>query len=267
MDASDPVRAFYDEMAERYHLIFADWDQSLQRQGDALDRIIEEALGPGPHDILDCACGIGTQAIGLAQRGHRLRATDLSPRAIARAEREAAARGVPLTCGVADLRALSAAVPGEFDVVLAADNALPHLLTHDDLDLAVANMAAKLRPGGLFLASTRDYDRLLEERPRAEGPRVFDDATGRRITFQVWDWADDGNSYDLHQFFLRQSGAGWQTEHLSTTYRALRAAELVTALRHAGFALAGIHWHEPEESGFFQPIVTARKDEGDRVTG
>ena len=54
-------------------------------------------------------------------------------------------------------------------------------------------------------------------------------------------------------------------------YRALEASgfcgesyrntwpDLVAALRQAGFALAGIHWHEPEESGFFQPIVTARK--------
>ena len=23
------------------------------------------------------------------------------------------------------------------------------------------------------------------------------------------------------------------------------------------YTLAGIHWHEPDESGFFQPVVTA----------
>jgi SAM-dependent methyltransferase len=259
MDDPDPVRAFYDDLADRYHLIFADWDQSMRRQAAALDRLIQEALGPGPHHILDCACGIGTQAIGLALLGHRVHATDLSPRAVARARREADRRGASLSVAVADLRTLPDHVPGDFDVVLAADNALPHLLTDDDLHLAVANMAAKLRPGGFFLASTRDYDRLLEERPRAEAPRVVDDPSGRRITFQVWDWTDDGKFYELHQFLLRQTNADWRTEHLSVTYRALRAADLVTALRHAGFALSGIHWHEPEESGFFQPIVTARK--------
>jgi SAM-dependent methyltransferase len=156
------------------------------------------------------------------------------------------------------MRTLTADVDGEFDVVLACDNALPHLLSDEDLRLAVENMAVKLRPGGLFLASLRDYDRLVQERPRGEGPRVFDDIRGRRIAFQVWDWAEDGSRYRLQQFLVSQDGAGWQTEHFSADYRALLAAELVGVLRQAGFALAGIHWHEPEESGFFQPIVTAR---------
>ncbi len=256
---ADPVRAFYDELADSYHLIFADWHGSMLRQAAALNRLIESDLGPGPHAILDCACGIGTQAIGLALLGHRVHATDLSPRAVARAEREAAARGASLSFGVADLRDLATEVAGDFDVVLACDNALPHLLTDDDLRLAVDNMAAKLRPGGMFLASIRDYDRLVQERPRGEGPRVFDDIRGRRVAFQVWDWSDTGSTYQLHQFVVRQEGAGWRTDHFSTEYRALLAADLVLALRHAGFALAGIHWHEPEESGYFQPIVTARK--------
>ena len=73
------------------------------------------------------------------------------------------------------MRELASQVDGEFDVVLACDNALPHLLEDDDLRLAIANMFAKLRPGGLFLASIRDYDRLVQERPHGEGPRVVDD--------------------------------------------------------------------------------------------
>src|SRR5918998_1493903 len=256
---ADSVREFYDELAENYHLIFADWHGSMRRQAAALDTLIASDLGPGPHAVLDCACGIGTQAIGLALLGHQVHATDLSPRAVARAEREATARGASLSFGVADLRTLATQVSGEFDVVLACDNALPHLLTDDDLRLAVDNMAAKLRSGGLFLASIRDYDRLVQERPRGEGPRVFDDSRGRRITFQVWDWTDDGSSYRLHQFLVRQDGAAWHTDHFSIIYRALRPPDLVAALRHAGFALATIHWHEPEETGFFQPAVTARK--------
>jgi glycine/sarcosine N-methyltransferase len=256
---ADSVRAFYDELAESYHFIFADWQGSMRRQAAALERLIDAQLGPGPHTILDCACGIGTQAIGLALLGHTVHATDVSPNAVARAEREAATRGASLSFGVADLRALASQVDGEFDVVLACDNALPHLLEDEDLRLAVENMFAKLRPGGLFLASIRDYDRLVHERPRGEGPRVFDDIRGRRIAFQIWDWTDDGSSYRLHQFLLRQDGAAWHTDHFSIIYRALRPPDLVAALRHAGFPLAGIHWHEPEESGFFQPIVTAVK--------
>src|SRR4030095_9248046 len=95
-----------------------------------------------------------------------------TPSVVARAERGAAARDASLSFGVADMRALASQVDGEFDVILACDNALPHLLEDDDLRLAAENMSTKLRPGGLFLASIRDYDRLVQERPRGEGPRV-----------------------------------------------------------------------------------------------
>jgi glycine/sarcosine N-methyltransferase len=255
MDES--VRAFYDELADHYHLIFADWWESMRRQANALDRLLADALGAGPHAILDCACGIGTQAIGLARLGHRVHATDLSPAAVARAEREAKALGVPLSCGVADLRSLTTAVTGEFDVVLACDNALPHLMDDVDLDRAVTNMASMLRPSGLLLASIRDYDGMVREGIRTEGPRVFDAPEGRRISFQVWDWADDGRHYRLQQFIVRQVGASWHTNVFATRYRALLREELEAALRHVG--LTNVRWHESEASGFFQPIVTARK--------
>jgi ubiquinone/menaquinone biosynthesis C-methylase UbiE len=46
--------------------------------------------------VLDCACGIGTQAIGLAKRGYRVVRSDISRRDLERAEREAARLGVQL---------------------------------------------------------------------------------------------------------------------------------------------------------------------------
>ena len=60
---------FYDELAGDYPLIYADRDASVRRQGDALDALI----GQDGVTVLDCSCGIGTQAIGLALRGHRSR--------------------------------------------------------------------------------------------------------------------------------------------------------------------------------------------------
>lgn len=252
----DTVRTFYDQFASSYHLIFADWQASVARQATILDRLIQDELGPGPHTILDCACGIGTQAIGLARLGHRVHASDLSPAAVARTADEAASAGVSLTVGIADMRDLSGPVPGTFDVVLACDNALPHLLTDDDLRLAAVNIASTLRPGGLFLASIRDYDHLVQVRPASEAPRVFNDDAGRRITFQVWDWAPDSDTYQVHQFLLRQTGDEWHTDHFETTYRALLRADLNAALHAAD--LEHIRWLEPDESGYYQPVMTAR---------
>src|SRR3954454_2871983 len=105
---ADSVAGFYDGLAAEYHLLFADWDASVGRQGEILDRLIVGELGQGPHRVLDCSCGIGTQAIGLALRGHGVHGTDISPAAVERAQREATRLGVTLATGVADLRALDA---------------------------------------------------------------------------------------------------------------------------------------------------------------
>lgn len=252
---SDTVQAFYDDFADDYHLIFADWQASMDRQAGQLDKLIQGALGVGPKTILDCACGIGTQAIGLARLGHRVVATDLSPRAVARAQREAEARGAAITVAVADFRDLTRVPGGPFDVVLAYDNALPHLLQPADLRAATASMASRLRPGGLFLASIRDYDQQVRERPRTEGPRVIDGPDGRRMSFQVWDWLDDGRGYRVHQFLVVPSGAGWETRCFSTDYRALLRDDLNDTLSQSG--LEAIRWLMPEASGYYQPLVIA----------
>jgi glycine/sarcosine N-methyltransferase len=256
----ESVARFYDHLAEDYHLIFADWSGAVARQAEVLDAVVRRELGPGSLSLLDCACGIGTQAIGLAARGYRVVATDISPAAVERARNEAEVLGVRLTTGVADLRTLADQVPGEFDVVLTCDNALPHLLSEAELLLAARGMWAKVRRDGLLLASIRDYDEIVAQRPRAELPRVFDGPAGRRIVFQVWDWERDGRTYTLHLFIVRQAGSGWQTTHRATRYRALPRGELSEILGEAGFC--EVRWLMPEESGYYQPIVVARRRDG-----
>jgi SAM-dependent methyltransferase len=256
---TDEVRDFYNALADDYHLIFADWEASIERQMSVLGALIADQLGPGAEDVLDCACGIGTQAIGLARLGHRVHATDLSPRAVARLGRELEQRGLTAETGVADLRTLDTDVAGDFDVVLALDNALPHLPDLADLDRAVAEMAKKLRPGGLFMVSTRDYDRLRVERPRADLPRPIDGPDGRRITFQVWDWAEDGASYRLQQFIVRAERSGWRSDCYESRYTAFTCADLNGAAERNG--LTSIRWLEPDASGFYQPLMLARNPE------
>jgi glycine/sarcosine N-methyltransferase len=246
------VTEFYDTMANDYHLIFADWAQSVERQSAVLDALIRERLQTQPVRVLDCACGIGTQALGLAKRGYTVHATDISAAEIERAQREAEKMGLQLTFGVADMRTLN--VQGQYDVVIAFDNALPHLLTDDDLAQAASALYAATQPGGIFMASIRDYDALLAERPQLMSERVMDSPEGKRVTLQVWDW--EGEQYTVTQFFLVRQG-DWQMRHYTTRYRALRRATLSDALQAAGFS--AVEWLMPESSGYYQPIVIARR--------
>lgn len=250
------ARDFYDGLSDRYHLIFGDWDRAVRWQGEALDRIISEEMGAGRRSILDCSAGIGTQAIGLALRGHEVHATDLSQGAIERARAEAGRFGVPMTFGVADFRSLGEEVEGTFEVVISCDNSLPHLLTDEDLLLAAQNIRSRLRPNGLFLGSIRDYDRVLSERPNATMPSVVDAPEGRRIYFQTWDWADDGRTYTVNLFLVGESDGAWETHHYETRYRAVLRDEVAEILREAGFR--DVTWLVSEDSGYYQPVVTAR---------
>jgi glycine/sarcosine N-methyltransferase len=251
------TRQFYDDLAPDYHLIHADWHAAMRRQAEVLDGIIRGQVAVWPASVLDCTCGIGTQAIGLSLRGYQVQATDLSAEAVGRARRLADELGAALTFGVADVRSLAEQVAGQFDVILSCDNALPHLLLDSDLRLAARNLWAKLAPGGLLVASTRDYDALLEQKPPIEMPRVFEGAEGRRVVFQVWDWDPNEPVYTMHHYIVREDGEGWTTSHRTVKYRALRRDDLSGVLREAGFR--DIRWSLPAESGYFQPLVTAHK--------
>ncbi|MEU6144487.1 class I SAM-dependent methyltransferase [Streptomyces sp. NPDC047081] len=248
-------REFYDDLAADYHRIFRDWDASMSHQAAVLDGLLTRALGPGPHRILDCACGIGTQAIGLARTGHRVVGTDLSPRAATRAAAEAGARGAALPTVAADMRQLPFQ-PGAFDAVVCADNALPHLLTGHDVATALSGMRRVLRDAGLLLLSVRDYDEDRRTRPAATPPQVSYGSDGRTVTFQLWHWHDDGERYDMEHFQLLPDAGEWEVRVRRTTYWALTRAELTDAVARAGFS--SLTWHEPSVSGFYQPLLTAR---------
>jgi SAM-dependent methyltransferase len=248
------IASFYSPLAEHYHLIFEDWDQSIDRQARILNPLLASEVREGPLKILDCACGIGTQAIGFATYGHQVVASDVSPGAIARAIKEAERRCQRIAFHVSDMTSLAEVEACDFDVVAALDNALPHLAP-TELGRALAAIASKLEPNGLFLASIRDYDRLMPQRPALQGPVFYGGEGARRIVLQVWDWIDD-RIYTLHQYITQQSGAEWITHHFVSEYRCLLRDELTAELRRAGFN--NVQWLLPAESGYYQPLVLAR---------
>ncbi len=246
----------YDELAAHYHLIYEDWEAAITRQGNILYHLIRaEGLSP-PATILDCTCGIGTQALGLAAAGYAVTGSDHSAPAVTRARAEAAFRGQEVSFRVADVLALSESFEESFDVVLSADNALPHLASDDDLLKALTEMAGRLRPGGLLVISIRDYDEAVYERPVTVPPR-FVSASGRsRFVHQIWEWLDD-RSYRLHLYLTEEIDEGWVCRHFVGRYRAVLRLDLSDMLKVAG--LVRRRWIMPSDSGFHQPILVAHK--------
>jgi SAM-dependent methyltransferase len=252
------VLEFYEELADFYHLIFDDWDSAIERQARILDNLLASQGVRGPLKILDCACGIGTQAIGLARLGHEVVASDLSGAAVRRAEREARERGLTIQFCVSDMTSLKEVEECGFDAVVAMDNALPHL-SASQLRQAAAAIRSKLKPDGLLMASIRDWDALIVERPTIQKPAFYGAPGSRRIVHQVWDWAAstaEDARYTLHVYITVESEQGWKAHHFVSEYRCLLRGELSAALSDAGFA--DVRWIMPQESGSYQPIVLAR---------
>lgn len=237
---------FYDELADYHHLIFEDWNASIERQSAALDALI----GGAPRVVADVAAGIGTQSLGLAVRGYEVIASDLSTRAIERLRAEAASRGVQIEARVDDMRSLSTYDDHSADVMIACDNAVPHLLTDDEIAAAFAQFHRVLRPGGKCILSVRDYAALSAERVRfnPHGVRHLPDA--RVIVFQVWEYEDE--QYDLSQFFVFDYSDRVETKVFRTRYYAVSIETLMRLLREAGFVDV-----QRIDGVFFQPLIVA----------
>jgi glycine/sarcosine N-methyltransferase len=245
---------FYDLFAAHYHLLWEDWEASITRQAVAIATILERESVAAGATVLDCACGIGTQALGLAKLGFRITGADVSEGAVHRARSEAATRKLDLPFHVADMRNLNDVPASGFHAVICMDNALPHLLSESDLAQAAVEIRTKLRAGGMFVASIRDYDEILPRRPLVHGPHFFSDEGKRRIVFQVWDWQDE-RRYKFHMYLTRETSVGWTTLYGTSSYRAVLRQEITAILQSHAFT--NVRWLFPGETGYHQPVVIA----------
>jgi SAM-dependent methyltransferase len=247
------VADFYDELTPLYHLIHQDWDASVRRQADQLASIIENEW-PKRRRILDVTCGIGTQAIGLAGLGFAITASDLSEKEIERARQEAQRHDIAINFSTCDVRTAHTHHGTGFDIVISVDNSLPHLLTDEDLSIALREMSACLAPGGGILITMRDY----ETEPRGKnivkpyGTRIEDGK--RHHLFQIWDF--EGDHYDLAFFFVEEDlGSGEVAARvMRSKYYAISTGKMCELMRAAGFQNV-----RRIDNAFYQPVLIGTK--------
>ena len=250
----DITQTFYDNMASQYDKLFLDWKATTHEQAVILDRIFRNSGFDRCASVLDCACGIGTQSIGLAALGYYVTASDISDGELAEAKKRAADNKMRIRFEHADFCALHRTFPETFDILICMDNALPHMLSHSALESAIRSITGRIRDGGIFVASIRDYDALLMQKPPYSPPYIHKTAKGQRVSFQTWTW--EGNHYKLIQYIL-DDGETLQASKFECEYRATRREELTDLLLANG--CSEVKWLFPEETDFYQPIVVARK--------
>ena len=86
----DIIQTFYDDLATQYDKLFLDWTATTKEQAALLDGLFGRFGADRTASVLDCACGIGTQAIGLAALGYAVTGSDISVAELTEARSRAA---------------------------------------------------------------------------------------------------------------------------------------------------------------------------------
>lgn len=229
------INDYYNQLAPYYKFMLQDWNASVSRQATMLDSVIREFFGSNVHSILDAACGIGTQSIGLAQLGYEITASDISPAEIDQAQAEATQRGLRITFGVADMRKLAQSHSRLFDVVIACDNAIPHLLSDGEIRQAFEQFYRCTTASGGCIISVRDYANM-ELGGRKLFPRqAHKTSEGHVIVFDLWQ--SDGDYYDFTTYIVEDKGEPSAKAHVirGGRYYCVTLATLEKLLREVGF--------------------------------
>lgn len=221
----------YDDLSKDYDR-FVNWEGRLAVE---LPFVEEQLEALGARRVLDAACGTGQHAIALAGRGYEVVGADVSEGMIARARHNAAAEGVAVSFVQAGFGQLAASLEGTFDAVLCLGNSLPHVLTREALAQTLEDWATLLRTGGLLFVQMRNFDRVLAAGERWMPPQAHQEGEREWLFIRFYDFHREG-SLAFHMLRLFREGDGaWEQRVSSTQLWPWRQAELLEAVRQAGY--------------------------------
>jgi SAM-dependent methyltransferase len=185
----------YDAIAAVYEFLVPDGLLAPRGSAEAFAQYVE----PGAR-VLDCACGTGTLAVGLALGGHEVVATDASAAMVERTRRLAAANAVAVDASVCAWEALpERGWDAAFDVVLCVGNSLPHAVGRAGRRAALHAMAGCLRDGGRLVVTSRTWEQVRADGSRLQvGERLVD--RGGRRGLPIYAWTIPGGWNEPHCF-------------------------------------------------------------------
>jgi SAM-dependent methyltransferase len=201
---------------------------------------VVEPLPPGAR-VLDCACGPGQLAVGLALRGFDVVACDASSAMVARALGLARERDAKLAVVACAWEELPSQGLGDFDAVFCVGNSLTHAAGTQARRRALTAMASVLRRDGLLVVTSRNWELV---RAAGAGLKVADALVerGAERALVIYGWTiaagwDDPHDLDVAVSLIGDDGS------VSTRGERLRfwpftAADLDADLRAAGLTTA-----------------------------
>lgn len=248
-DPSDPYAAFapfYDWLADEEVM---SGEPFWNRFGGALN-----TLPSGAH-VLDCACGTGYNALTLTRHGFTVSGSDASQAMLTEARRRLPEDLDLRRCAWSEL---PEAFDAPFDAVVCTGNSLMHAGDEGSMVAALTGISGVLKPGGLLLLDSRNYEKLRRERPLLEVPRPPIFRSGQAaVAVYTWHWPDQWVAdHRVEIAVIGTDGHHMTLGRTEFTYHPFTFEDLTKRLSRVGFEIVS---HTYDADTYVYEVIAVRR--------
>ena len=224
MDAYHNLAVSYDRLTND-----VDYGATVEFYMQILDR-----EGLRPRTAVDLACGTGSVALLLAEKGMDVVGVDMSAEMLCVAAQKAQEQENSLFFICQPLQQLQ--LPKGVDLAVCALDSLDYITIPADCETAIARIYKVLNPGGCFI-----FDVNTPEKLRAMDDQVFLDEDDD--VYCVWRGAfdEDTNICTYYMDLFQREGERWSRSYEEHREYAYSARQLTDFLRNAGFTSIEIY--------------------------
>ena len=242
----------YRELAKSYDRLTSDED--YQATVDFYDQILARE-GLTPRTAVDLACGTGSVALLLVQKGLQVTAVDMSCDMLTAAQQKAAEANLYPQFVCQPLQELQ--LPRGVDLAVCALDSIDYILDPKDCREAFRRIYKALNPGGCFI-----FDVNTPEKLRAMDGQVFLDEDDD--VYCVWrgEFDEESNICSYGMDLFQRDGDVWLRSFEEHQEYAYSAQQLEVYLRSAGFTsirVYGDRTFDPPKAGEQRIYLKARK--------
>jgi ubiquinone/menaquinone biosynthesis C-methylase UbiE len=219
----------FDRIAGRYER-YVPWESRLAREIPFLEEQLRSARA---RQVIDCACGPGRHAVALAQKNFEITGFDVSPEMLERARNHARESNLEISFIQGRFESLPTELHGQFDGLLCLGNALSAADDTATVKRIVGEFARALKPGGVAVTQTVDFEVVAPDRVKAAPVRAFQE--GDMDLVFVKSFIRVGDRVFIHWVNLERKEDEWGSEVSCREVTSIEPELLMNAFSDAGF--------------------------------